>query len=121
MYFAQKDFHKKLLGRAGEVKAEEFLRSQGYEILERNFKTRIGEIDLIAEKDGTIVFVEVKTRSTEAFGTPAEAVGVNKRKKYALVASEYLVKHKKTDAPCRFDVIEIENDAINHITDAFSI
>ena len=81
----------------------------------------MGEIDIIAEKDGVIVFTEVKTRTSEVFGTPSEAVGKDKRKKYELCAKAYLQTERKYDAACRFDVIEIENDEINHIEDAFSI
>ena len=120
MQFAPKNFHKKLLGSVGEKRAAEYLLNAGYEILAKNFKTRVGEIDIIARKDQTIVFVEVKTRSSDDFGAPSEAVGNKKRKKYALVAEEYLLRNKCTDAACRFDVIEIENDGINHIEDAFS-
>lgn len=121
MQFAPKNFHKKLLGSVGEKRAAEFLTDNGYEILAKNFKTHVGEIDLIAEKDEVIVFVEVKTRSSSAFGAPSEAVGSRKRKKYAMVAQEYLLNARRGDVPCRFDVIEIENERINHIENAFSI
>ena len=108
------------MGRAGEKRAAEFLKGLGYKILKTNFKTRIGEIDIIAEKDGVIAFTEVKTRTSDSFGTPSEAVGKEKQRKYVLVAQEYLLREKQSDALCRFDVIEIENGEINHITDAFS-
>ena len=121
MQIAQKNFYKKFLGRAGEVKAAEFLKKQGYKILETNYKTHIGEIDIIARDGQTIVFVEVKTRSGDEYGAPSEAIGFKKREKYYKVATEYLVKNGKTDAVCRFDAVEIENGRINHIFDAFSI
>ncbi len=120
MQFAQKNFYKKFLGRAGEVKAAEFLKKAGYKILEKNFRTHIGEIDVIALDNDYIVFVEVKTRMDDAFGAPSEAVTLKKREKYFKVATEYLLKEGKMDSPCRFDVIEIENGQINHIIDAFS-
>ena len=121
MQTAQKNFHKKLLGRAGENLAAKELKRAGYVILERNFTTHVGEIDIIAKDGDVIVFVEVKTRTSDDFGAPSEAVGREKRRKYGLVAQEYLLRKKCADVPCRFDVIEIENDRINHIEDAFSI
>ena len=121
MQFAPKNFHKKLLGSVGEKRAAKYLKSAGYDILVKNFKTHVGEIDLIVRKDGVTVFVEVKTRTSDDFGAPSEAVGREKRRKYGLVAQEYLLREKCADVPCRFDVIEIENDRINHIEDAFSI
>ena len=121
MQFAPKNFHKKLLGRAGENRAAKYLKNAGYEVLAKNFKTHVGEIDLIVRKDGVTVFVEVKTRSSDDFGAPSEAVGAKKRKKYALVAQEYLLKEKCGDVPCRFDIVEIEGERINHIENAFSI
>ncbi len=76
---------------------------------------------MIAENSGVIVFVEVKTRSGQEFGAPSEAVTIKKQEKYYKVAQEFLIKEKKTDSLCRFDVIEIENGQINHILDAFSM
>lgn len=119
MQITQKNFYKKLLGRVGENKAVEFLEKQGYTVIERNYKTKLGEIDIIVKKDDTIVFVEVKTRSNDLYGSPSEAVGYEKQRKYVKVASEYLLKQKTKDQSCRFDVIEIINDEINHIIDAF--
>lgn len=121
MQIAQKNFYKKFLGRAGELKAAEFLKKKGYKILKTNYKTAIGEIDVIAEDDGVIVFIEVKTRTDESFGAPAEAVNYKKQQKYYKVASYYLMVQKKTDSACRFDVVEIENGQINHILNAFSM
>ena len=119
MQIAQKNFYKKLLGRAGEIKASEFLKKNGLKVLETNFKTHIGEIDIIALDGEELVFVEVKTRTDEDFGSPSEAVNRKKQEKYFKVASEYLIKNKKTDSPCRFDVVEICDGQINHIKDAF--
>lgn len=119
MQITQKNFYKKLLGRAGEIKAAEFLKKKGYEITDKNFKTRIGEIDVIAKDGEYVVFVEVKTRTDDSYGTPSEAVDNKKQEKYRLVAAEYLQKKRLSDAACRFDVIEIENGKINHIENAF--
>ena len=121
MQIAQKNFYKKLLGRAGEVKASKFLKKLGYAILETNYRTRVGEADIIARDRNAVVFVEVKTRSDQAFGLPSEAVNQRKQEKYFKVATEYLVKNQLTDCECRFDVIEIENGQINHIIDAFTM
>lgn len=119
MQDTQKDFHKKLLGRTGEKIAIEFLKKRGYNIIEKNYKTRIGEIDIIATDKDAIVFVEVKTRKSDAFGHGAEAVDNRKQEKYFKVAAEYLQKNDKADVPCRFDVIELQDGKINHIQNAF--
>ena len=119
MQITQKNFYKKFLGRAGEKRAVDFLKQKGYTVVETNFKTHIGEIDIIAKDNGVTVFVEVKTRSSDAFGQPSEAVNRKKQEKYFIVASEYLRKMHILDTPSRFDVVEIENGQINHIIDAF--
>ena len=119
MQIAQKNFYKKLLGRAGELKAAEFLKKKGYKIVVKNYKTHAGEIDIIAEKDGETVFVEVKTRTGDEYGYAAEAVDCKKRLRYFKVAAEYLMSNGLTDAPGRFDVVELQNGQINHIENAF--
>ena len=121
MQITQKNFYKKFLGRAGEVKAAGFLKDKGYKILEKNYKTHIGEIDLIVKDGDTVVFVEVKTRTNDDFGAPSQAVNAKKQQKYYLVAQEYLIKNKLNDIKCRFDVVEIENGQINHIFNAFGM
>lgn len=87
--------------------------------MQTNYKTHVGEIDVIGLDADTVVFVEVKTRLNDEFGAPSEAVTAKKREKYYKVATEYLMRNKLYDKPCRFDVIEIENGEINHISDAF--
>ncbi len=119
MQITQKNFYKKLLGRVGEKKAVDFLKGKGYKILETNYKTHIGEIDVIAQDKDVTVFIEVKLRSSYDYGSGAEAVNARKQEKYFKVATEYLVRNNKMDAPCRFDVVEIENGEINLIIDAF--
>ena len=115
----QKNVYKKLLGAKGEKTVVKYLKKQGYTVLEKNYKTRLGEIDVIVKKDETIIFVEVKTRTSDTYGRPSEAVGYEKQRKYVKVAQEYLLKNKLLSQKCRFDVIEIINDEINHIIDAF--
>jgi putative endonuclease len=115
-------------GEIGEEKAARFLRRKGYKILTRNYRTRLGEIDIIAQKGGAVVFVEVKTRGRTDYGTPAEAVGARKRARLAAAAQEYL-QWNGTDAPCRFDVVEVYcapgafggKFAFNHIENAFGV
>lgn len=77
------------LGRAGERAAAELLKRRGYEVVGSGFKARRGEIDLVCRRGQELVIVEVKTRTTEAFGTPAQAVGARKRRALAAAASEY--------------------------------
>ena len=112
-------------GSAGEEYAAEVLTRKGYEIITRNYRSRFGEIDIICKNDKFIAFVEVKTRSSEKYGEPKEAVNFHKQKKILSVAKYYLAKQKE-DTLCRFDVIEVkynkENNKmteINHIEDAF--
>ncbi len=95
------------LGRRGEEAAARYLASVGYRILERRYRTRAGEIDFIAEDGETLVFVEVKTRSSLSFGRPAEAVNVRKRARIAGAASLYLARRGSPDRSCRFDVVEV--------------
>jgi len=117
---SQKNFHKKLLGRIGEKSAVKFLKKLKYKILETNYTNHVGEIDIIAKDNETIVFIEVKTRSSTAFGMPSEAVNYEKQRKYFMIASYYLEKFNYTDNECRFDVIEVLDGDINHIKGAFS-
>lgn len=95
------------IGMAGETLAVREMRKQGYTILEQNYRTRGGEIDIIAQKDGILVFTEVKTRRGTAYGTPAEAVTRTKQRHIIAAAKEYLAAHALTDQDCRFDVAEV--------------
>lgn len=118
-----KNFHNKNLGQAGEIFAAKFLESKGYKIIEKNFRIRSAEIDIIAEFDKEIIFVEVKTRSNNNFGLPVEAVNLRKQKKIIEAASFFLQNDKFFDFSCRFDVIEVysngKNFEIRHIENAF--
>ncbi len=106
-------------GKKGEIKAVLFFKKHGYKILETNFKNKIGEIDIIAEKDGVIVFIEVKNRSTYRFGRPIEAVDFRKQSKIKKVAEIYLMIKNKYYNDVRFDVVEVSNDNLEHIENAF--
>ena len=106
-------------GTQYEERAAEYLIAQNYQILERNYRIRSGEIDIIA-RDGTVlVFIEVKYRKNEESGNPLEAVDIRKQKKIINVARYYLYQNKYGDVPCRFDVIGICGSHIEHIKDAF--
>ena len=112
--------NKRTLGSKYEEIAANELMKKGYKILERNYRCHKGEIDIIASKDGFIVFVEVKYRGTDAKGQPYEAVDYNKQRAISAVAAHYLtVKVGSVDVPCRFDVISILNDKTEHIENAF--
>ena len=115
----------KNLGNAGENFAARYLEQHGYKILEKNFRVRSAEIDIIAQIGDVIVFVEVKTRSNTRHGLPAEAVNFRKQKKIIEAASVFLQDEKYFDSPCRFDVIEIYSDGIKftarHIENAFEV
>ena len=102
---------RKLLGKEGEDRAANFLARQGYKILERNYRTRAGEIDLIALHEGMVVFVEVKTRTSNAFGAPELAVTLQKQQRMVKAALGYLRYKKLHQVPCRFDVVEISTAA----------
>ena len=97
----------KLLGRTGEDRAARFLVNQGYRILERNYRTRSGEIDLIGLHLGTVAFIEVKTRSSDAFGAPELAVNHRKQQRMIKAALGYIKANKLHQVPCRFDVVAI--------------
>ena len=99
------------LGRAGEDAAVDALRARGYRIVARNVRMRGGELDVVAEDAGTIVFVEVKARRSTAFGTPAEAVGPRKQRTLCHLALRYLAGRRLGDRPCRFDVVEVWVDS----------
>lgn len=115
----------KQIGDFGEDKASEFLEANGITVLKRNYHARVGEIDIIAKDGDTIVFAEVKTRSSKNYGTPAEFVDLRKQEKIIKTAIYYL---GTDDIEMRFDVIEVmyqlENKEpkvieINHIKSAF--
>jgi len=95
------------LGERGEEAAARHLQSLGFVILERRYRTRVGEIDLVAMDGDTLVFVEVKARSSLACGRPAEAVDGRKRGRIARAASLYLARRGAGEAACRFDVVEV--------------
>lgn len=112
----------KTLGDSGEKLAVKLLEDKGYEILSLNYRTRYGEIDIIAFDKDTLVFVEVKLRTSTQYGRGIEALTKHKVDKIHLVASEYIQSEYEQAPKCRFDVIEILKSAqmeILHIENAF--
>lgn len=109
----------KVIGNAGELEAFSYLKKNKYKVLTVNYKTIVGEIDIIAQEKDIIVFIEVKKRETYLFGRPSEAVGVSKQQKIRKTALYYLKQYKLLDKQCRFDIIEIVGNNLNHIKDAF--
>lgn len=103
------DVHKKVLGKKGEKLATDYLKKQGYKILKRNYKTPFGEADIIVQDKDEIVFVEVKTRIGDRYGTPREAVTKTKQQRYYKIAECYWLKTGE-EPNARFDVIEVYED-----------
>lgn len=113
-------------GKLGEDLATEQLWHLGYAILARRYRTRYGEIDIVAQDGETIVFVEVKARRTDRFGTAAESITAWKQRRIAAMALDYLAWSGRLDSPCRFDVVAIDGIAsdsvtIRHIKSAFYV
>jgi putative endonuclease len=107
------------LGKIGEDLASRELERRGYAIVARRYRRRGGEIDIVARDGPTIAFVEVKTRDGGRFGSGADAVTVLKRRRMAQVASEFLVRHRLTECPCRFDVVSIQLGAGHPVIEVF--
>jgi putative endonuclease len=95
------------LGAEGERRAEAFLRAERYTIVERNYRCPLGEIDLVALDRGTVVFVEVKTRTGAGHGTPLEAVDGRKQRQLQRAAQYYLTTHRLLGRDARFDVVGV--------------
>ncbi len=98
---------RKTKGALGESMAAAQYRADGYEVLDHNYRTRQGEIDLVVSQRETLVFVEVKTRSPGGIGTPREAVTTQKQKRLALAALDYIAQKNVGDMRMRFDVVEV--------------
>jgi putative endonuclease len=111
------------LGGAGEDLAAAALKKQGYKIVERNYRTPLGEIDLIARHRGALVFIEVKTRRSTRFGQPQEAVSPAKQARLRKLADYYLKQKRLGESQVRFDVVAItlknERPQIEIIQEAF--
>lgn len=102
---------RQALGQSGEEAACVELRRRGYAILQRRYRTRAGELDIVARDGKTLVFVEVKTRTSGAFGGGLEAVTPRKQAQVRKMATDYLWRAGLADAPCRFEVVAVTVDA----------
>jgi putative endonuclease len=109
-------------GVQGERAAESYLRRKGYRVLERNLRTRLGEIDLVCRDRNTIVFVEVKARMPNEYARPDQSVGTRKQAKLRRLVEQYLVTHRMEESDVRLDVVSVVLDpagpAIEHIEGA---
>ena len=110
-----------LKGKFFEDMAVSFLINKGYYIVERNYRIRTGEIDIIAKDGNTLVFVEVRFRKNIRFGVPEETINYKKIKNIINTAHRYISMNKVEYDDIRFDVIAIENEEIRHILNAFDL
>jgi putative endonuclease len=101
---------RKELGATGEKLARDFLKKKGYKIRETNFRCREGEIDIVAQKKGCLVFVEVRTKTSASFGSPEESVTFAKKEKLIASALAYLNSHKDLPESWRIDFVAVELD-----------
>lgn len=115
------ELNKRKIGTEYENMAAEYLIEKGYQILERNYRNKIGEIDIIAQQTDTIVYVEIKYRSSDKYGNPLDAVDYKKQKRISKVAMLHYVQNgARLHKQCRFDVIGIYADGrIQHVENAF--
>lgn len=95
------------LGKIGEALALKYLKRHGYKILEQNYRSQFGEIDIIAKDKEILTFIEVKTRKSSEFGLPQESVDIHKQRQIAKVALIYLAKRNIEEIDCRFDIVAI--------------
>jgi putative endonuclease len=116
---------KQKFGEQGEVIAARYLKKKGYRIIERNYRTKLGEIDIIAKDKDTLVFVEVKSRRTRQFGNPKAAVTPHKQRKISMVALHYLKDKRRGNVSARFDVAAVtisrDKPQIEIIKNAFDL
>ena len=112
-------------GKKSESLAVSYLKKQGYKIIEQNYRTKLGEIDIIAKEKGTIAFIEVKSRKSNKFGNPKWAITARKQRKISMVALQYLKTTMQSHAKARFDVVSIvsshEHPSIEIIKNAFEL
>ena len=107
-------------GEAAEARAARYLADQGLAILARNFRTRFGEIDLVARDRDTLVFVEVRSRASAAHGGAAASIDAAKRRRLEAAAGQYLAR-LGSEPPCRFDVVTLQGEKLNWLRAAFAL
>lgn len=109
--------NNKLLGKLGEDMAEKFLKQRGYTILHRNWRCVLGEIDIVAQEKDFLVFVEIKTRASIDFGAGYMAIDQRKQLKLTRLAQAFLKRYGLAEEPCRIDIVSINIDKNNRVTD----
>ena len=116
---------KKEIGQKGENLAVAYLQNLGYKVLERNYRCKLGEVDIIALDNDTLIFIEVRTRSSLDFGLPQESINRRKRHQISKVALEYMTRKKLKNTPARFDVVAVSlepgKEKVDLIKDAFEL
>jgi putative endonuclease len=116
-------YARQRLGEVGESMACAELEHRGYTIIQRRYRTRFGEIDVIADDHGTVVFVEVKTKTDCTFSDPVESVTRQKQRRLVSMADQYAAYNHLDSTPCRFDVVTVDTSVtpskITHYKDAF--
>jgi putative endonuclease len=113
------DQARKRQGQEGEDRAASLLQEKGYRVVDRNFKSRFGELDLIVEKEDLLVFVEVRSRASDWFSSPLHTINWSKQRKVVFSAMDYIRKAHVRERPLRFDVISIAGRELQHIENAF--
>lgn len=111
--------NKREIGNIGESIAIKYIKKLGYKLLDKNYTTHLGEIDIIAQDKDYVVFIEVKLKHSDIFSMPSESVTNRKQHKYCMVATQYLTYKRMMHMDTRFDVIEVHNKTVNHIINAF--
>lgn len=109
------------VGATSEDRAARYLVRQGYRIVERNYRCKVGELDIVARDGDVLVFVEVRSRRSTAYGSALEAVGWHKQRKVSRVALAYLASRRPRFAEARFDVVAITGDELVHVKDAWRL
>ena len=115
----EKNPNKRIVGSFYEQRIQAYLVTQGYLVLQMNYRCKIGEIDIIAKENDYIIFIEVKYRKNNQLGYPREAVNYVKQQKIRKVASYYMLCQYGYEVACRFDVVEVWPHQINHLKNAF--
>ena len=105
-------FERQRLGEHGESIACDALEKLGYRIIQRRYRSRFGELDVVADEGGTVVFVEVKTKTDGSFSDPIESVTLQKQRRLVSMAEEYVACRGLDDTPCRFDVVGVDLSVI---------
>lgn len=120
MFLSNRNKHRSdLYGKKGEDMACDYLKGKGYKIIERNFLCNMGEIDIIAQKDNWLIFIEVKTRQNDRFGQGKELITNEKKRKIMNASIVYLKNHLKEGVSVRYDLIDIMGDNLEHLEAIF--